>query len=64
MRKALLTLVVGTMALVAARAGATPATCTVTKLDVAGTFPFFDIGAVGLAIPVDIDAATDVHVPA
>jgi hypothetical protein len=28
------------------------------RLDAAGTFPFFNIGAVGLELPVDIDAAT------
>jgi hypothetical protein len=34
---------------------AAPATCTITDLDVAGTFPFSNIGGVGLAIPVDIE---------
>src|SRR5262249_28024762 len=46
------------LALLASRLNATAATCTVKQLDVAGTFPFSNIGAVGLQIPVDIDTAT------
>jgi hypothetical protein len=55
MRNSLRTLVVAALTLAAARVHATPGTCTVTKLDVAGTFPFFNVGAVGLQLPVDID---------
>ena len=58
MRKRLLAFVAATLMLAAPGAHATPGTCTVTRLDVAGTFPFSNIGGVGLAIPVDIDAAT------
>ncbi len=41
--------------LAAGPAFAAPGTCTITRLDVAGTFPFSRIGGVGLAIPVDIE---------
>src|SRR5215813_10357081 len=58
MPRRMLAFVILALTLVAPRAFATPATCTVSELDAAGTFPFFNIGAVGLAIPVDIDAAT------
>ena len=54
MRTMMRTFVIATLALAASRAYATPGTCTVTELDVAGTFPFFNVGAVGLALPVDI----------
>src|SRR5262249_32129310 len=54
MRNTLRTFVVAALALAASRVHATPGTCTVTELDVAGTFPFFNVGAVGLALPVDI----------
>jgi hypothetical protein len=54
MRTMMRTFVIATLALAAARAYATPATCTITELDVAGTFPFFNVGGVGLALPVDI----------
>jgi len=54
MRNLMRTFVIATLALAASRAHATPATCTITELDVAGTFPFFNVGGVGLALPVDI----------
>ena len=54
MRNLIRTFVIAALALAASRAYATPATCTITELDVAGTFPFFNVGAVGLALPVDI----------
>ena len=54
MRTIMRTFVIATLALAASRAYATPGTCTITELDVAGTFPFFNVGAVGLALPVDI----------
>jgi hypothetical protein len=54
MRNLIRTFVIATLALVASRAYATPATCTITELDVAGTFPFFNVGGVGLVLPVDI----------
>ncbi len=51
MRNLIRTFVIAALALAASRAYATPATCTITELDVAGTFPFFNIGGVGLAHP-------------
>ena len=58
MHKTMRTLLAVALTLAAARAHATPATCTVTNIDVVTTlFPFPGIGAVGLQIPVDIDAA-------
>jgi hypothetical protein len=54
MRNLIRTFAIATLALAASRASATPGTCTITQLDVAGTFPFFNVGAVGLALPVDI----------
>jgi hypothetical protein len=54
MRNMMRKFIIATLALAASRAHAAPATCTVTELDVAGTFPFFNVGAVGLALPVDI----------
>jgi hypothetical protein len=57
MRNLMRTFVIAALALAASRVHATAATCTVSELDVAGTFPFFNIGGVGLEIPVDIDAA-------
>ena len=57
MPRTMLAFVIVTVMLVAPRAQATPATCTVLRLDAAGTFPFFNIGAIGLELPVDIDAA-------
>jgi len=54
MRNTIRTFVIAALALAASRVHAAPGTCTVTELDVAGTFPFFNVGAVGLALPVDI----------
>jgi len=58
MRRMLFAVTVTAVALVTARVHAAPATCTVTQLDVVGTFPFYRVGAVGLVLPVDIDTAT------
>ena len=59
MHKTIRTFLVVALTLAAARAWATPATCTVSNIDVVTTlFPFRNIGGVGLGIPVDIDAAT------
>ena len=55
MRRALLAIAVTAAVLSAPVAHAAPATCTVTDLDVAGTFPFNNIGGVGLVIPLDIE---------
>jgi hypothetical protein len=55
MRKVLLAIAAVTATLAAAPVHAAPGTCTITDLDVAGTFPFSNIGGVGLVIPVDIE---------
>jgi hypothetical protein len=58
MNKTIRTFLVVALTLAAARAWATPATCTVSNMDIATTLvPFPHVGAVGLALPVDIDAA-------
>jgi hypothetical protein len=54
MRNIMRTFVIAALAVAASRVHAAPATCTITELDVAGTFPFFNVGAVGLVLPVDI----------
>ena len=54
MRNMMRTFIITALALAASRVHAAPATCTVSELDVAGTFPFFNVGAVGLQLPVDI----------
>src|SRR5262249_33643420 len=59
MHKTIRTFLLVALALTAARAYATPATCTVSNMDIFTTLvPFPHVGAVGLVIPVDIDAAT------
>jgi len=59
MPKTIRTFLIVALTLTAARAYATPATCTVSNMDIFTTLvPFPHVGAVGLAIPVDIDAAT------
>src|SRR5262245_53051817 len=59
MYKTIRTFLIVTLTLTAARAWATPATCTVSNMDIFTTLvPFPHVGAVGLVIPVDIDAAT------
>jgi hypothetical protein len=59
MHKTIRTFLIVVLTLTAARAHATPATCTVSNMDIFTTLvPFPHVGAVGLAIPVDIDAAT------
>jgi len=59
MHKTIRTFLIVALTLTAARAWATPATCTVSNMDIFTTLvPFPHVGAVGLAIPVDIDAAT------
>ncbi len=59
MHKTIRTFLVVALTLAAARAHATPATCTVSNIDVVTTlFPFPRIGGTGLALPVDIDAAS------
>jgi hypothetical protein len=59
MHKTIRTFLVVALTLAAARAYATPATCTVSNIDVVTTlFPFPKIGGTGLALPVDIDAAS------
>jgi hypothetical protein len=59
MYKTIRTFLVVALTLAAARAHATPATCTVSDIDVVTTLlPFRNIGGVGLTIPVDIDAPT------
>ncbi len=55
MRRILLAIAITAAALAAPTAHGAPATCTVTDLDVAGTFPFNNIGGVGLVIPLDIE---------
>lgn len=55
MRRILFAIAVTAATLGAPAAHAAPATCTVTNLDVAGTFPFNSIGGVGLVIPLDIE---------
>ena len=57
MRKVLATAIIAAT-LAAVPAHAAPGTCTITQLDVAGTFPFGNIGGVGLTLPVDIETGT------
>jgi hypothetical protein len=58
MRRVLLAIATIATTLVTAPAHAVPGTCTITDFDVAGTFPFNNIGGVGLAIPVDVEGGT------
>lgn len=55
MRRILFAIAVAAAALGAPPAHAVPGTCTITDLDVAGTFPFNNIGGLGLVIPVDVE---------
>ena len=55
MQRILLAIATIVAAMAASPAHAAPGTCTITKLDVAGTFPFSNIGGVGLVIPVDVE---------
>lgn len=58
MYKTIRTFLVVALTLAGARAWATPATCTVSNMDIFTTLvPFPHVGAVGLVIPVDIDEA-------
>jgi len=58
MRRILLAIATIATTLATAPVHAAPGTCTISRLDVAGTFPFSNIGGVGLAIPVDIEGGT------
>ncbi len=59
MHKTIRTFLIVALTLTAARAYATPATCTVSNIDIFTTLvPFPHVGGAGLAIPVDIEAAT------
>jgi hypothetical protein len=59
MHKTIRTFLIVALTLTAARAYATPATCTVSNIDIFTTLvPFPHVGGAGLVIPVDIEAAT------
>src|SRR5262249_56180773 len=59
MRNTIRTFVIAALALAASRVHAAPGTCTVTELDVARTFPFFNPAALPPALPL----ATAPHPP-